>query len=68
MATIGAPRMAELDAKAVRAFHEAKPRALYLDHELNRAAGRELTPVERSARMREIAHFLLKHALATARC
>ena len=50
--------MAELDAKTVKAFHEAKPRTIYLDHELDRAAGREFAPAERSARMCEIARFL----------
>ena len=63
----GAARMAELDAKTVQAFHEAKPRTLYFDHLIDRSAGRELTSAERSARMREIAQFLLDHALAQAR-
>jgi hypothetical protein len=62
----GAARMAELDAKTVKAFHEAKPRKIHLDYELDRAAGRELTPAERSARMREVAQFLLDYARAEA--
>ncbi len=63
----GAARMAELDAKTVKAFHERKLRTLFLDHEFDRAAGRALTPAERSARMREIAQFLLEYAVAQAR-
>ena len=51
----------------VEGFHEAKPRTIYLDHALDRAAGRELTPAERSARVREIAQFLLDYAIAQAR-
>ena len=58
--------MAELDAKTLKAFHEAKPRTIYLDHVLDRAAGHELTPAERSARMLEIAQFLLSYAVAQA--
>jgi hypothetical protein len=61
-----AARMAELDAKTVAAFHERKPRTLMIDHLLNQAAGRKLTPAERSARMREIAHVLLEYALKPA--
>ena len=63
----GSKRMAELDAKTVQRFHEAKPGTLYLDHLLDRAAGHELTAVERSARMREIAHYLLEIAINSAR-
>lgn len=61
-----AARMEELDAKTVQAFHEAKPRMLMIDHLLDRAAGRELTPAERAARMREIARELLAHAMEHA--
>ena len=59
--------MAEVDAKTVKAFHEARHRTLMIDHELDRAAGRELIPAERSARMREIARFLLDYAIEQAR-
>ena len=62
----GAARMAELDAKTVKEFHEAKWRTIHFDHLLDRAAGRKLTPTERSARMREIAKFLLDFAVAEA--
>ena len=62
-----AARMAELDAKTVKAFHEARHRTLMIDHALDRAAGRELTPAERSTRMREIARFLLDYAIEQAR-
>jgi hypothetical protein len=43
-------RVVELDAKTVQALLEGKPRTLMIDHLLDRAAGRELTPAERSAR------------------
>jgi hypothetical protein len=51
----------------LKKFHEAKPRTLYLDRGLDRAAGQELTSAERSARVREIAQEILDYAVTQRR-
>jgi hypothetical protein len=56
--------LAALDRETVREFHENRqPKRIYLDHLLEQAAGRPLTPEELRSRKLAVAEQIIQHAL-----